>query len=157
MNQTSFARMIFLGIGMLLSYVMLFQHVTIARVSLDLMAIYLVWVMLAYPRFQSTWFAAVVGFLLDAMTDQWGLNMFAYTGAVILLYGVFERFREIKLLDWQYLTLLFGFILLKSSLFALTTLFTNGVDLAQPVWVFILGTSVYTLIVGYIVNVISPS
>ncbi|MDR9388131.1 MAG: hypothetical protein RI513_03920 [Balneolaceae bacterium] len=157
MNQPSLGRMILIGTIMLLSYVMLFQHVTIARISLDLMAIYLMWIMLAYPRFQSMWFAAVVGFLLDAMTDQWGLNMFAYTGAVTLLYGVFERFREIKLLDWQYLTLLFGFILIKSSLFAVTTLFTNGVDLAQPVWLFILGTSVYTVIVGYIVNVISPS
>lgn len=142
---------------MLFSYIMLFQHVTIARVSLDLMAIYLVWVMMAYPRFQSTLFAAVVGFLLDAMTDQWGLNMFSYTGAVILLYGVFERFREMKLLDWQYLTLLLGFIIVKSSLFALTTLFTSGVDLAQPIWIFIFGTSLYTVIVGYIVNVISPS
>lgn len=157
MNQTSIVRMILLGIVMLLSYIMLFQHVVIARVSLDLMAIYLVWVMMVFPRFESTIFASIVGFLLDAMTDQWGLNMFAYTAAVILLYGVFERFREIRLLDWQYLTLLLGFILVKTSVFATVTLFTSSVDLAQPMWVFIVGTSIYTVIVGYIVNAISPS
>lgn len=157
MNQTSIVRMILLGIVMLLSYIMLFQHVVIAKVSLDLMAIYLVWVMMVFPRFESTIFASIVGFLLDSMTDQWGLNMFAYTAAVILLYGVFERFREIRLLDWQYLTLLLGFILVKTSVFATVTLFTSSVDLAQPMWVFIVGTSIYTVIVGYIVNAISPS
>jgi hypothetical protein len=92
--------------------------------------------------------AAGLGFLMDALLDTWGLNMFAKTLTIFASYNFVPRISDIRLLTGQiFLTIALAGIL-HQLVFLVLAHFINGY--AADLYFFRqwLGNAFYTAVIG---------
>lgn len=90
-----------LGLVFTLMQVALLQHLTIYEVYADLIFIFLVWSTLKLERSEVLILAATLGFLQDALTDVWGLNLFSKVIFFYMGYRLIHRLKDNILTNGQ--------------------------------------------------------
>lgn len=148
MNRSDNIRDVFIGLGLLAVQVILLRHLKIYGAEADLLLIFLLWLSTRKNKTEILLFAAGFGFLQDALTDLWGLNMFAKTFLLFFAHNYLNKISENSLILWQIFLILLiaaiahNFVLLSLSMFVET--YTTGINF----WTLLLGSSLYTAVVG---------
>lgn len=101
MIRSDYLRYFFIGLGMLFVQIVLLRHFEIYGAKSDLMLLYVLWLCTKKPKTACLIFAGLFGFLQDAITDLWGLNMFSKTLLIFIIHGYLSRISERRLLFWQ--------------------------------------------------------
>ncbi|MEP1150122.1 MAG: rod shape-determining protein MreD [Balneola sp.] len=145
-----------IGIGILfvLSQLLIFQYLTIYNAYVDPLLIFLVWSTLRYKRHEVLLFAAALGFFQDALFDVWGLNMFAKTITVFLVYKIVSRNSEVRLLIWQAFGFIFGAAILHNIFYLSFSSFLDTYNYTSSPIILLLGSSLYTALIGSILHVL---
>lgn len=142
------------GVGFVLVEVLIFQHLSFFGITADPLLIFILWIALKYERFQLILITAVLAFLQDALFDYWGLNLFAKTLMIFVIYNFISRWRESRLLLWQIFVVVFLAALFHNLLFiglagvvnlaSVINIYSVGL---MPI-IFVLGSSLYTALLG---------
>jgi rod shape-determining protein MreD len=148
LNRSDNIRHFFIGLGLLAVQVILLRHLKINGAEADLLLIFLLWLSTRKNRTEILLFAAVFGFLQDALTDLWGLNMFSKTFLLFFAHNYLNKISENSLILWQIFLILLiaslahNFVLLSLSMFV--EIYSTGISF----WTLLLGSSLYTAVVG---------
>lgn len=137
-----------LGLFFIFLEVVIFQHLTFFGINPDPLLIYLLWLSLKYDRFNIIIFAAVLGFVQDALFDYWGLNMFSKTLLFFMFYKLLNRFSNKRLLIWQVAVIIFGVSLIHNIFFLGLSNFSNVYATGSVPILFLFGNSLYTAVLG---------
>ncbi|MDR9415940.1 MAG: rod shape-determining protein MreD [Gracilimonas sp.] len=137
-----------IGIIFLLAELLIFQHLSIFGTTPDLLLIYLLWLAMKKDRFQLLILAAMLGFVQDALFDFWGLNMFSKTLVCLIAYNFIERNKEGRLLLWQIFAITGLFAVLHNVCFLGLSNFVDTYSSGFQPAIFVIGSSLYTAIVG---------
>lgn len=144
-----------IGVGILfvLSQLMIFQYLTIFGAAVDPLLVFLLLTALRYKRHEVLFFAAGLGLFQDALFDVWGLNMFAKTITIFLVYKIISRNSETRLLIWQ----VFGFLCTATfvhNIFYLAfSSFLDAYNYSFSPIILLIGSSLYTALIGSILHV----
>ena len=152
--RNSLIKHIGIGIIFVLSQLLIFQYLSIFGTFVDPLLIFLLWIALRYKRHEVILFAALLGLFQDALFDVWGLNMFAKTLTLFLVYKVISSNSEVRLLLWQ----VFGFIFASAFIHNIFYLgFSSFLDVYNysfsPI-ILLIGSSLYTALVGSILHIL---
>lgn len=143
-----------IGIIFVLSQLLIFQYLSIFGTFVDPLLIFLLWIALRYKRHEVIFFAALLGLFQDALFDVWGLNMFAKTLTLFLVYKVISSNSEVRLLIWQ----VFGFIFVSAFIHNIFYLgfssFLDAYDYSFSPIILLIGSSLYTALVGSILHIL---
>ncbi len=101
MIRSEYLRIFFIGLGLLLVQVVLLRHFEIYGAKSDIMLLYVLWLCTKKPKTACLLLAGIFGFLQDAITDLWGLNMFSKTLLIFIIHGYLSRISDRGLLFWQ--------------------------------------------------------
>lgn len=137
-----------LGLFFIFLEVVIFQHLTFFGINPDPLLIYLLWLSLKYDRFNIIIFAAVLGFVQDALFDYWGLNMFSKTLLFFMFYKLLNRFSNKRLLIWQVAVIILGVSLIHNIFFLGLSNFSNVYATGSVPILFLFGNSLYTAVLG---------
>lgn len=143
-----------LGIVFVISHVFLFQYLRIFGTIADPVLIYLVWLCTKYNRTKVLLFAAGLGLLQDSLFDLWGLYMFSKTLLIFIAYNPLSRLSQNRLLTWQIFILLWGVAFIHNCFFLALGYFIQTYSIGLSPFLFILGSSFYTALVGVILYVL---
>lgn len=149
MNKENLRDLI-IGLVFVLAEVLIFQHLTILGTTPDLLLIYLLWLATKRNRFNLIILAAILSFIQDAFFDFWGLNIFAKTLVCFMGYNFIQRNKEGRLLLWQ----IFAIVGIASIFHNLIILglssFVEAYTTTFKPTIFVIGSSLYTALVGSI-------
>ena len=145
-----------IGIGILfvLSQLLIFQYLTIFGASVDPLLIFLLWAALRYKRHEVLFFAAALGLFQDSLFDVWGLNMFAKTITVFLVYKIISRNSEVKLLIWQVFGLICGAAIIHNIFYLGFSSFLDAYNYTFSPIILLIGSSLYTAVIGSILYIL---
>lgn len=143
-----------IGIIFILSQLLIFQYLTIFGAVADLLLIFILWTSLRYKRLESLFFAAGLGLFQDALFDTWGLNMFAKTVTIFLVYKVVSKNSEVKLLFWQVFVIVFASAIIHNLFHLSFTSFLDAYNYSYSPIILIFGSSLYTAIIGSILYIL---
>lgn len=146
--RLSILKDILAGIFFILIQVFLFQHLSIFGTTPDLLLIFILWLALKYDRLQLILFAAGLSFLQDALFDLWGLHMFSKVLLGFFSYNLLNKSTESRLLAWQVITIVFAASFVHNLIFLGLSSFIDAYTTAYSPWMFLIGNSVYTAVVG---------
>lgn len=141
------------GLVFVLTEVLIFQHLSILGTTPDLLLVYLLWLATKRNRFNLIILAAVLSFIQDAFFDFWGLNMFAKTLVCFMCYNFIERNKEGRLLIWQIFGIIAVTALFHDLIFLGLSSFLETYASSFKPTIFVLGSSLYTALVGSILFV----
>ena len=143
-NLTDF----FIGVVFILAEVFVFQHLSILGTTPDLLLIFLLWVATKRDRVHLIVLAGALGFIQDALFDFWGLNMFAKTLLCFSIYNFIDRNKEGRLLVWQIFTVIAAAALFHNLIFLGLSSFVEAYSTSFQPTIFVIGSSLYTALVG---------
>lgn len=143
-----------IGIFFVLSQLLIFQYLTIYGAYVDPLLIFLLWATLRYKRHEVLFLAAGLGFFQDALFDVWGLNMFAKTLTVFLVYKIISRNSEVRLLIWQVFGFIFGGAIIHNIFYLAFSSFLDSYNYTSSPIILLLGSSLYTALIGCILQVL---
>jgi rod shape-determining protein MreD len=146
---------LFWGIGFVLLQIVIFRHLSISGAEPDVILLFLLWLATRRDRTLCLIFAAVLGFLQDALLDLWGLHMFSKTLLIMIIYRFLPRQTETRLSIWQvFITVLicsvFHYLIFMSLGFLVETYATDSYFLTY--WI---GNSIYTAMIGSLIYLLS--
>lgn len=136
------------GLSFILAEVLIFQHLSFYGAAPDPLLIFLMWLAMKYDRVKLVVFAAILGLTQDALFDFWGLNMFSKTLLCFLVFNFVNRWKEGRLLIWQIFLALFGLAMLHNLIFLGLSSFIEAYTTGFIPIIFILGSSLYTALLG---------
>ncbi len=141
-------RLFFIGLGIVAIQIVLLRHLEIMGAESDLVLIFILWLATKKNRTEVLLYAAFLGFLQDALTDLWGLNMFSKTVLVFILYGYLNRISQNKLLFRQVFLIVLVAALIHNVIFYGVSLFTELYSPGFFIWSLLIVSSLFTAIVG---------
>ncbi|MCC5905650.1 MAG: rod shape-determining protein MreD [Balneolaceae bacterium] len=94
-------RTFFIGLGIVAVQIVLMRHLQILGGESDLVLLYILWLCKHKTKTECLLYAAMLGFLQDAITDLWGLHMFSKALLVFILYGYLNHITQSRLIFWQ--------------------------------------------------------
>lgn len=136
------------GAGFVLVEVLIFQHLSFYGITADPLLIYLLWIALKYERLQLIFITAVLAFMQDALFDYWGLNLFAKTLLIFVIYNFISRWRESRLLLWQIFIVIFLASIFHNIIFIGLASIIDAFAIGLMPIIFVLGSSLYTALLG---------
>jgi len=141
-------RDLLIGLIFLAIQVILFRHLQIYNAESDLILIYLLWLCTKKDRTEVLLYAACFGFLLDSLTDLWGLHTFSKTLLIFLIHNYLNKVSENRFILWQiFLIILAASFLHNLILIALST-FVELYSSSLIAWSMLIVGSLYTAIIG---------
>lgn len=145
---------IVIGVIFAISQLLLFQYLTIFGALADPLLVFCLWSALKYKRFEVLLFAAGLGFFQDALFDTWGLNMFTKTVTLFIAYKFISRNSEIRLLFWQVFAMILSVAVIHNILYLSFTSFLDIYEYPVSPIILILGSSLYTAVIGSILHIL---
>ena len=143
-----------IGIVFVLSQLLIFQYLTIYGTIADPVLVFILWTALKYKRHEVLFFAAGLGFFQDALFDSWGINMFAKTITMFLLYKIVSRNSEVRLIIWQAFVLILGAAFLHNLFYLGFSSFLNVYVFSFSPIILLIGSSLYTALIGSILHIL---
>ena len=145
-----------IGIGILfvLSQLLIFQYLTIFGALVDPLLVFLLWVALKYKRHEVLFFAAGLALFQDSLFDVWGLNMFAKTITMFIVYKVISRNSEVRLLIWQVFGLIFTASFIHNIFYLSFSSFLDAYNYSFSPIILLIGSSFYTALIGSILHLL---
>lgn len=125
MNRISNIRLVLIGLGFVTLQVVLLRHLQIFDAEPDLILIFLLWLCKSKSRTTVLLFAALLGFMQDALLDLWGIHLFSKTLMVFILHPTLNRISKNKFIFWQVLIIVFASALIHNIAFFGVTLFAE--------------------------------
>jgi len=141
-------RLILIGFAVVGIQTVLLRHFEIFGSEADLVLIYILWISTQKQKTDTLLYAAVFGFLQDALTDLWGLHMFSKTLLIFILHGFLNRISKTGFIVWQVFLLILGSALIHNIIFYGVSLFSGLYTSSTFLWSFLLVSSVFTAILG---------
>ncbi len=133
---------------MLALQVILFRHLQIYGAESDLVLIWLIWLCTRKSRTEVLLFAALFGFLQDALTDMWGLHMFSKTFLVFIVYHYLNRISENRLMIWQIFLILLSIVFLHNLILIGLSRFVELYSNPYLYGSMLIAGSIYTAVIG---------
>ncbi|XWN37900.1 MAG: rod shape-determining protein MreD [Balneola sp.] len=143
-----------IGIVFVLSQLLIFQYLTIYGTIADPVLVFVLWTALRYKRHEVLFFAAGLGLFQDALFDSWGLNMFAKTITMFLIYKIVSRNSEVRLIIWQAFVLILGAAFLHNIFYLGFSSFLNIYEFSFSPIILLVGSSLYTALIGSVLHVL---
>ena len=137
-----------IGFGFVLVEVLIFKHLSFFSISADPLLIFLLWLTIKYDRTKLILITALLAFFQDALFDYWGLNMFAKTLMIFLIYNFISRWKESRLLIWQIFLVVFLASVIHNIIFIGLASFIDAYSTGMIPVFFVLGNSLYTALLG---------
>lgn len=147
-------RLILLGLGAVIIQTVLLRHFEILGAEADLVLIFILWICAKRPKTDSLLFAALLGFLQDALTDLWGLHMFSKTLLVFILHGYLNRISENSFIFWQVFLLILVAAFIHNLIFYGVSLFSGFYSFGVVAWSLLLVSTVFTAIIGSFLHLV---
>lgn len=148
MIKSGYLKTLLISAGIVAIQIILLRHLTIFGAESDLVLLFLIWLCTQRSRIECLVFAAVLGFMQDALTDFWGVHMFAKVLTVFIIHNFLNRISGNKLLIWQTFLILLGIAFVHNLIMLFVTLFS---DLYASDFVFLsllFAGSIFTAVVG---------
>lgn len=145
-----------IGVGALfvLSQLLIFQYLTVFGAMVDSVLVFVLWTSMYYKRHQVLLFAAGLGLFQDALFDVWGVNMFAKTITIFIIYRFVSRNSESRMIIWQvFVLILVAAITHNLFVLAFSTFLDVYNNSFSPI-ILLLGSSLYTAIIGSIIHIL---
>lgn len=142
-----------IGLGLVILQIVFFRHLQIYTMQANIVLIFLLWYMARRNRTAAILLAALLGFIQDALLDQWGLNMFSNTLAVFIMYTWVPEDSEGQFKIPQVLTLVFITALIHNLFFIGLSSVVQRYTTELLFWRYWLGNAVYTALVAGIIQV----
>lgn len=142
------------GIGIVAIQVVLLRNLRIFGGEADLVFLFLMWLCLKRSRQYCLIFAAFSGFLLDAITDLWGLHMFSKTLVVFMVYSYLNKISHNKFIFWQVFLLLFATAFLHNLIFFGVSLFSELYSSEYMVWSLLIAGTLFTAFLGSFLHLV---
>ncbi|MDZ7718515.1 MAG: rod shape-determining protein MreD [Balneolaceae bacterium] len=140
--------MILIGLGIVGIQTVLLRHFEIFGSEADLVLIFILWICAKKPKTNALLFAALLGFLQDALTDLWGIHMFSKTLLVFILHGYLNRISKSGFIFWQVFLLILTSAIIHNLIFYGVSLFSGLYSTTGVLWSFLLVSSVFTATLG---------
>lgn len=147
-------RLFFIGLGIVAIQIVLLRHLEILGAESDLVLLFLLWLAAKKSKTKVLLYAAFLGFLQDALTDLWGLNMFSKTVLIFILYGYLNRISQNKFLYWQIFLIILMAAFLHNLIFYGVSLFTELYSGEHMIWTLLIISSIFTAIVGSFLHMV---
>lgn len=144
---------ILLGIGFVLAEVLIFQHLPVFNATPDPLLVYLIWLALKYDRIKLVFFAALLGFLQDALFETWGLNMFSKTLLCFWAFNFLKRNSERQLITWQIFLIVYIAAIFHNLIFLGLSSFIEAYASGYFPVIFVLLNSLYTALIGTMIYI----
>jgi rod shape-determining protein MreD len=147
-------RLFFIGLGIVAIQIVLLRHLEILGAESDLVLLFLLWLAAKKSKTKVLIYAAFLGFLQDALTDLWGLNMFSKTVLIFILYGYLNRISQNRFLYWQIFLIILMAAFLHNLIFYGVSLFTELYSGGHMIWSLLIVSSIFTAIVGSFLHMV---
>ncbi len=147
-------RLFFIGLGIVAIQIVLLRHLEILGAESDLVLLFLLWLAAKKSKTKVLIYAAFLGFLQDALTDLWGLNMFSKTVLIFILYGYLNRISQNRFLYWQIFLIILMAAFLHNLIFYGVSLFTDIYSGGHMIWSLLIVSSIFTAIVGSFLHMV---
>jgi rod shape-determining protein MreD len=147
-------RLFFIGLGIVAIQIVLLRHLEILGAESDLVLLFLLWLAAKKSKTKVLMYAAFLGFLQDALTDLWGLNMFSKTVLIFILYGYLNRISQNRFLYWQIFLIILMAAFLHNLIFYGVSLFTELYSGGHMIWSLLIVSSIFTAIVGSFLHMV---
>ncbi|MEX1121535.1 MAG: rod shape-determining protein MreD [Balneolales bacterium] len=132
---------------MVLLQLLVFRHLRFFGAEPDFVLVYLIWLIAEKDRTTALYHAAVLGFMVDATLDLWGINMLAKVATVFLAYNFIPKITDNKLLFTQVFFIILFVALFHNLIFLGVALFAQSrVELIF--FNFFIGNALFTSIIG---------
>lgn len=143
-----------IGIGLMVValQIIFFRHLQVFSMQPDMVLVFLLWYMMRRNRTAVILMAGLLGFTQDALLDQWGLNMFAKTVTVFILYRWVPGESAGRLQIPQVLTFVFIAALVHNIFFVALGSAVQIYSTGYSFWKAWLGNSLYTTLAASIVQ-----
>jgi len=138
----------FIGLGMVAIQIILLRHLTIFDAESDLVLLFLIWVCTKNSKTECIILAATLGLAQDALTDFWGINMFAKVLTVFIVHGFLNRTSGNRFLLWQIFLMIFVIAFIHNSFFFVVSTFSELYASDYVIWSLLLVSSLFTALVG---------
>ncbi len=148
MIRSEHIRDLLIGFVFLAVQVILFRHLQIYGAETDLILIYLLWICTKKNRTEALLYAALFGFLQDAMTDLWGLHTFTKTLLIFISHNYLNKVSENRFILWQIFLILLAAAFLHNMIMILLGSFLELYSSSIIAWSMLTIGSVYTAIIG---------
>lgn len=148
MTKTGYLKTLLFGTGIVAIQIILLRHLTIFGAESDLVLLFLIWLCTKRSRIECLIFAALLGFMQDALTDFWGVHMFSKVFTVFVVHNFLSRTSENKFLIWQTFLIILAIAFIHNLVMLFVTIFS---DLYASDFVFLsllFAGSVFTAVVG---------
>lgn len=145
-----------IGIGLIfvLSQLLIFQYLTIFNAIVDPVLVFILWTALKYKRHEVLLFAAGLGFFQDALFDVWGLNMFAKTITMFIMFRFVARNSEVKMIIWQVFALILTAAITHNFFIVVFSQFLNVYNNTYSPIILLVGGSLYTAVIGSLIHIL---
>ncbi|MCC5941609.1 MAG: rod shape-determining protein MreD [Balneolaceae bacterium] len=147
-------RLFLYGLGIVAIQIILFRHLRVFGAQADLILIFILWVCTKNSKTYCLLLAASLGFLQDAMTDLWGLNMFSKTLIVFILHSYLNRISQNRLIFWQVLLIIFSVALLHNLILLGVSYFSDLYSAESIFWSFLLISPLFTALTGSFLHIV---
>jgi len=147
-------RLFFIGLGIVTIQIVLLRHFEIIGAQSDLVLIFLLWLATKKSKTEVLLYAAFLGFLQDALTDLWGLNMFAKTVLIFILFGYLNRISQNRLLFWQVFLIILMAAFIHNVIFYGLSLFTELYSPGFFIWSLLIISSMFTALLGSFLHLV---
>ncbi len=147
-------RLLLYGLGIVAIQLILFRHLRIFGAQADLIFLFVIWICTKKTKTFCLLTAASFGFLQDALTDLWGLNMFSKTLLVFILHGYINRISQNRLIFWQVLLIIFSSAFLHNGILYSVSLFSELYSAEHIVLSFLLISPLFTALTGSFLHIV---
>lgn len=137
-----------IGLGMVAIQIILLRHLTIFDAESDLVLLFIIWACRNNSKTECLILAATLGFTQDALTDFWGINMFAKVLTVFIVHGFLNRTSGNRFLLWQIYLMIFVIAFIHNSFFFVVSTFSELYASDFVIWSLLLVSSLFTALVG---------
>jgi rod shape-determining protein MreD len=152
--SSSLFKHILIAFLVLASQIMLFRHLSILGSEVDIILIYLIYLMSVHDRTTVLFFASGLGFIQDALLDLWGLNMFAKVSVVMLFYNVIPKVDDPKQPFTRFFVLLVSVTFLHNFMMLGLALFVQSLSASAVITKVLVGNTIFTTFAGSFIHLI---
>ncbi|MCC5915466.1 MAG: rod shape-determining protein MreD [Balneolaceae bacterium] len=154
MNRSDTLRTLLYGIAFVVIQVVLFRNLRVFEAEVDIVLIFILWLCTRKSRTQVLLYAALLGFMQDAMSDLWGLHMFSKTLLVFILHSYLNRISENQFMFWQIFLILLAITMVHNLIFLGLSLFSSIYSAGFIFWSLLLVGSLLTSVTGSFLHLV---
>lgn len=148
-------RDVLLGLLVVVVQITIFRHLRFFGIEPDITLVLIFLWMVRYDRTRMLILAFLLGFAQDMLLDWWGLNMFANTLTVMILHSVVPK-KEDSVLGVYPFSLYLALTVFTHRVIMLSLAeFSDIYSLGDAFFGFLIGTTVFSTLVGILVYVLT--